>query len=459
MALPFLVHPDQDEDQLKFRGVSLVAFLHTAKKRTDGTATINLRIVHNRFPKYYTTKIVLGEDDYIKLCGNRPKIELQEKKRIVLAYLLRAYNTILKLDKFSFEAFDELYNKKTISSDIFSYFEAYKEQLMTAERIGTSVSYEYASKKLSEFIDGKKLSFDKINVEFLIKFEKWIISSGNSPTTVGYYVRCIKKLYNDAIRQGDAKIENYPFGDIKKGLYSPPRPQNIKKALTLVDLKNLLGYKPKENSPEHYYRDIWVFSYLGNGINMKDVCLLRYKDIKGENIHFERAKTTNTNRSAKPISIALIKENLEIIERWGNPKVDDKDYIFPVLTGDETPEKERAKIQQFTKQVNKYIKRIAKNVGIKENISTYSARHSFATVLKRSGINLSYISEALGHSNLKTTESYLDSFEDETRKANTLKLLDFSSTIEKKPSRSTTNVKKKPSPRTTKPKKKPSRKL
>jgi site-specific recombinase XerD len=379
----------------------------------------------------------------LKLCGNRPKSDLQEKKRIVFAYLLRAYNTILKLDKFSFEAFDELYNKKTISSDIFSYFEAYKEQLITAERIGTSVSYEYASKKLSEFIEGKKLSFDKINVEFLVKFEKWIMSSGNSPTTVGYYVRCIKKLYNDAIRQGDAKIENYPFGDIKKGLYSPPRPRNIKKALTLVDLKNLIGYKPIEGSPEHFYRDIWVFSYLGNGINMKDVCLLRYKDIKGENIHFERAKTTNTNRSAKPISIALIKENLEIIERWGNP-IEDKNFIFPVLNGDETAEKARAKIQQFTKQVNKYIKRIAKNVEIKENISTYSARHSFATVLKRSGINLSYISEALGHSNMKTTESYLDSFEDDTRKANTMKLLDFSSTI-KKPPRSKTITKEKPS--------------
>jgi integrase len=107
--------------------------------------------------------------------------------------------------------------------------------------------------------------------------------------------------------------------------------------------------------------------------------------------------------------------------------------------------------------VNKYIKRIAKNVGIKENISTYSARHSFATVLKRSGINLSFISEALGHSNMKTTESYLDSFEDDTRKANAMKLLDFSSTV-KKPPRSTTKDKKKPSPKTTTTKKKPSRK-
>lgn len=425
MSLPFLISPDQNEDQLKLKGVSLVAFLHTAKKRKDGSATVHLRIVYNRFPKYYSTKISLTQVEYIKMCDLRPKSDLQEKKRIVYSHLAKAYGIITKLDCFTFESFDQRYFATAVSNDIFSYFIAYIEQLKATGRIGTAVSYEYASKKLSEFSSTKRLSFDTITVLFLRKWENWIILSGNSPTTVGFHSRCIKKLYNDAIRQGDAKQENYPFGDIKKGLYSPPQPRNIKKALSLSNLKKIIEYKPIEASPEHLYRDMWVFSYLGNGINMKDICLLKYGHIKGESIHFERAKTINTNRNAKPISIALIKENQGIIDRWGNEKITDKTFIFPVLKGDETPAISRALIQQFTKQVNKYIKRIAKSVGIMENISTYSARHSFATVLKRSGTNLAYISEALGHSSLKTTESYLDSFEDDTRKANTLKLLEL----------------------------------
>ncbi|MFZ1288692.1 MAG: tyrosine-type recombinase/integrase [Melioribacteraceae bacterium] len=61
--------------------------------------------------------------------------------------------------------------------------------------------------------------------------------------------------------------------------------------------------------------------------------------------------------------------------------------------------------------INKHLKNIAKNLKIEKNLSTYSTRHSFATVLKRFGVNTSFISDALGHSNIKTAERYLDGFE------------------------------------------------
>ena len=70
------------------------------------------------------------------------------------------------------------------------------------------------------------------------------------------------------------------------------------------------------------------------------------------------------------------------------------------------------------------MKRIGQALGI-ENITTCVARHSFATVLKRSGANISYISESLGHSDLKTTETYLASFEKEERQKNARLLTDF----------------------------------
>ncbi|WP_346862104.1 site-specific integrase [uncultured Draconibacterium sp.] len=419
-----MIFPDQDVSQLKARGVSLVAFLDTARIRKDGTATVKLRIVHDRFPKYYSTKVNMDEHEYQNMFSHRPKHFVQEKKRIILAFLKRAYNLILANDDFSFDSFDAAYRKRTITNNVFTYFDSYIEQLKTENRFGTATSYTYASKSLSEYTGKSTLAFDSITVPSLKSFENWIIQNGNSPTTVGYHVRCIKKLYNDAIRNGDAKQANYPFGAFKNGLYSPPQPQNIKKALSMSQIKSIVDYKALTDSEERY-RDMWVFSYLGNGINMKDICRLQFKHIVGGNIHFHRAKTVNTNRNSKPISIPLIDEIKSIIERWGNGKLSPETYIFPVLDGTESAEKERAKIQQFTKQVNKYIKRIALKVGIEENVSTYSARHSFATVLKRSGVNIPYISEALGHSNLKTTESYLDSFEDDTRVENTMKLLDF----------------------------------
>ena len=62
------------------------------------------------------------------------------------------------------------------------------------------------------------------------------------------------------------------------------------------------------------------------------------------------------------------------------------------------------------------MKRIGVQLGISKPVTTYTARHSFSTVLKRSGVSIEYISESLGHSSLQTTENYLDSFEDDVKR-------------------------------------------
>ena len=71
------------------------------------------------------------------------------------------------------------------------------------------------------------------------------------------------------------------------------------------------------------------------------------------------------------------------------------------------------------------MKRIGKGLGIDSKLTTYSARHSFATVLKRSGAPIEFISESLGHADLRTTETYLGSFEDSTRESFQKQLLNF----------------------------------
>ena len=73
------------------------------------------------------------------------------------------------------------------------------------------------------------------------------------------------------------------------------------------------------------------------------------------------------------------------------------------------------KAKLFTKQVNKYVNIIARKVGINENVTTYTARHTFATVMKRAGVPISYIADSLGHSDVRVTERYLAGFEDEYR--------------------------------------------
>lgn len=112
-----------------------------------------------------------------------------------------------------------------------------------------------------------------------------------------------------------------------------------------------------------------------------------------------------------------------IINKWGN-KPHPENHIFPFLTGKEDAQKRKDITQDITKRINRRMKLIGKQLEIGD-ITTYTARHSFATVLKRSGANIAFISESLGHQDLKTTESYLASFEKEERQKNANLLTKF----------------------------------
>jgi site-specific recombinase XerD len=79
-------------------------------------------------------------------------------------------------------------------------------------------------------------------------------------------------------------------------------------------------------------------------------------------------------------------------------------------------ERQKAVIHQVIKMTNKYMKRIGEKLGIEGDLNTYAARHSFATILLQSDAPVAFISQALGHTNLKTTQSYLGSFDDEKTK-------------------------------------------
>lgn len=135
-----------------------------------------------------------------------------------------------------------------------------------------------------------------------------------------------------------------------------------------------------------------------------------------------RAKTARTKRKIEPIRVVLTDEVKAIIKKWGNKNEDGTTFIFPILEKGLTPERERQLIQQLTGVINDHMKAIANKLDIHTDCTTYAARHSFSTVLQRSGVSTEFISEALGHSSLKTTVNYLAGFEDETKKE-TLKAL------------------------------------
>lgn len=425
MNLPTITHPEQQNDRLKELGVSLAVILDTVRKRKDNTFTVRIRVIHSRFPKFYTTKINLNEKQYIQLATGKPRNDLKEKKLIIFKMLKKANDIIVEMEAFLFEDFEKRFlNKIGKWNDVYYAFNEHIQRLAENGKHGTASTYQTARNSFMTYHKKNALKFDDVTVSWLMNYENKMKKEGKSPTTISMNTRCLRKLYNIAIANNDVKREKYPFGSNDKGLYQPPYHRNIKKALTKEELKKIFIYKPEPNSTEHFNRDIWIFSYLCNGMNMADIFRLKYSHLIGDTIVFARHKTNHTRKS-KSVMVALTEHSRAIIDKWGSKPVSSDKYIFGILSIGLTPKEERAKIKQGTKQCNKYMKRIANKIGIDENISTYYARHSFASILKLSGEEISFISESLGHSSIAVTENYLSSFDIEKRKNAAKKLTDW----------------------------------
>jgi integrase len=234
-------------------------------------------------------------------------------------------------------------------------------------------------------------------------------------TTVGIYCRQLRSVFNDAINDKVIDKDFYPFG---KNGYTIPAGANIKKALSKADVMKIMEYQAEENSFEQRGRDLWIFSYLSNGMNIADICNLKWKDVdkKADSLSFIRKKTARTRKGNQvKIRIRLAEESWNIINRYAQEQKPDS-YIFPFLKSDMTEQHKKSTVGQVINMTNQHVRSIAKKLGIETDVTTYAARHSFATILLQSEAPVAFISQSLGHQNISTTQAYLGTFDDEKTK-------------------------------------------
>ncbi|WP_282117739.1 site-specific integrase [Maribacter aquivivus] len=383
-------------------------YLDKNRPKQNGKCSVKIKITYNRKRKYFSTGLDLTNENFEKIFFNKRKsLEQKEIKSKIEYFEKKAKDVIENLHIFSFDTFEEEFlDQRNTTNSISFAFDKYIQNLKLENRIGTAVSYNCAKNSIESFKKG--LTFAEINPLFLKKYESWMLTNGNSISTVGIYLRSLRAVYN--LQNIDKSI--YPFGN-GKNKYSIPTSKNTKKALTIEEIAAIYNYQTDLKTTKDMAKDYWLFLYLCNGMNVKDFCLLRWENIENDMLTYNRAKTERSQKQSKRISVAIKPETLAIIKKWGQPSLDNSAFLFPHLDNKMNAEKKRATYQQLTKIINKYMKEIASEVGINKKVTTYFARHSFATVLKRSGTNIAMISDLLGHSSVNVTESYLDSFEND----------------------------------------------
>lgn len=388
--------------------VTVASMLDTRSSKADGTYPIRIRVNMKRKRVYYQTGKSATKEDWDKLQTNKSLAAKQLRESIENSFSLVKWNVEMLLEKgnFSFEALDSRMGR-AYGDTLNNALKAKIQSLNEDNRIGTMQIYINTLRLIEQFA-GEEIQFDQISVAWLQKIEKHWLKTKNQ-TTTGIHFRNIRTMINEARRAGMIKESQYPFG---KGRFVIKTGEGRKKALNKEQISKIMHYTD-ENETSIRYRDLWFFIYLCNGINVADLAKLKYSNIVDDEIYFVRQKTEHTSKVKREIRVALLPELWAIINRWGNPQ-SENNYIFPYLSGKETELERRKVVKDLTKRINKRMKLIGAELGI-NGISTYTARHSFATMLKRSGVSTSFISESLGHTDVRTTESYLASFESHDR--------------------------------------------
>ena len=407
--------------------------LDTRREKKDDTYPVKLRVYSTQLQvkKMYATKYDLSEKEFKSIwLTEKPRKEHQEVRNELEAIKVRADEVCKTLNPFSFIQFEKKYLRNAGDGvDIIYQYKQIIKRLKSNNSFVTASNYEMSIKSLKDFIlntKGKeplRIPFADITPDWLQKYETYMITNlKRSRTTVSMYLRALRTVFNAAITEKEINAEIYPFG---KNRYQPPTVRNVKKALGKDHLKQLFDAKPK--TPEQIKaKDFWFFSYACNGMNIKDIALLKYENIQGDKIIFYRAKTINTSKTdLKPVTVYLNEFSQSIIEKYGNANKRKGEYIFPIISDKETEISNHNKIKNFTKFINQNLKKLAISEGITGDISTYWARHSFATNSIRNGASMEFVMEALSHNNMKTTVGYFAGFEDKDKKEFMQKLMEF----------------------------------
>lgn len=386
-------------------------YLDTRRKKNNNTYPLKLKVTYKGKRRYYSINdISLTKKDYQRMISD---IANRGRLRTILIKANKFKSTIdsriEKMDTFSFEELSgkkQAATKNELPNDVFKVYEMRMKELENENRIKTLISYRTSMNSIYQFVFGKKvtgkitekLPFEKITTRFLHNYENWLNKRGNSTATRGIYLRTFRIIVNIGMKKGI--INKYPFSNFKIQT-APAR----KIALDTTELQQLFNYETSPNRTRDYYFDLWRFSYLVSGINVTDIALLKYSNIGDGFIYFTRSKT------GKNVKVSLTEKAVDIIDKWGNTSNDKYEYIFPILNAGYSAKQQVYRISDIIKRINKNTKDICTELEINKNVTTYVARHSYATHLMRHSLPVGFISKQLGHTDIKTTVNYLADFE------------------------------------------------
>lgn len=380
------------------------------KTLANGENPLMLRVCKDGKAKYQSLGISVNPKHW-NFKKNEPKPKCPnfgQIQKIILDKKLEVQKKLLEMraDQKEYSAYTLLIKENHQSFTVCEFYQKIIAQCEAENKCGNRLVYLNSYNSLMNFTNNRlDIPFNIIDVSWLERYEKWLRSRNNKETTISLMFRTLRSTYNKAIKEKCAQKTDYPFEEYRVSKFDVT---TQKRAITKAEILKFTEDTQPIGQKRYVQlsKDIFMFSYLCGGINFTDIANLTKANIVNGRLQYIRQKT------GKRINIGIPDEAMRVIEKYESESTG---YLFPILNikVHKTALQKQNRIHKMRGKVNYNLKVIGKRLGIEISLTTYVARHSFASVLKKSGVNIAIISEALGHSDLATTQIYLDNFDNE----------------------------------------------
>ena len=283
-------------------------------------------------------------------------------------------------------------------------------------RWGTAHIYQSTLNVFSAFNNYRDLHLRKLNPVVLKRFEMHLRQRDCSWNTVSTYLRTFRAVYNRAVDLRKAPYVPHLF----RSVYTGTRADH-KRALCDDDMKKVFAKLSRTSGVPFAVcqaQELFILMFSLRGMPFVDLAYLRKSDLRDNVITYRRRKT------GRPLSVTLTPEAMILVKKYMN-RDPSSPYLFPLLKSREGTKEAYREYQLALRSFNQQLMLLGELLGLSDKLSSYTARHTWATTAYYCEIHPGIISEAMGHSSITVTETYLKPFRNKKIDEANKQVLDF----------------------------------
>lgn len=365
---------------------------------------IYYQIIQNRIVRQLTTNYRIFSEEWDEsnarlIIGNTPRSNhLLSLKSCIDWDMKRIQMIINQLTErnipFSTNDIITAFQRQADEQSLFNFMENVITQLKQIGKQRTAETYTATLRSFMRFRNDTDVLLDDITPELIEMYEAYLQNNGVVRNTSSFYMRILRAVYNRAVEKEFVKQRN-PFKNVYTGV-----DKTAKRALPLSTIRRIKNLDLTRLPKLEFARDMFLFSFYTRGMSFIDMAFLKKTDLQNGYLKYRRRKTK------QQLFIRWEKCMQEILDKHNAPE---SPYLLPIIKVAE--QNERKQYGNALREVNNKLKEIAKTICLPIPLSTYVARHSWASIARSKNIPISVISEGMGHDSEMTTQIYLSSLD------------------------------------------------